>query len=85
MKFNQLKYTASLLLISVLCLLPLSACSKSKSVTATTVAQTSAKQSKYVRCDEASNLVMLKMADGSEIVMELAEDKAPITTDNFKN
>lgn len=84
MKFNQLKYTASLLLISVLCLLPLSACSKSKSVTATTVAQTSAKQSKYVRCDEASNLVMLKMADGSEIVMELAEDKAPITTDNFK-
>lgn len=85
MKLKRTKVIA-LFLIAVTFINMLAACHKQSHKTqevveTTTVASNNAK---YIRTEEESSLVLLKMADGGEIVIELAENDAPITVDNFK-
>lgn len=85
MELKRTKVLA-LLLIAVTFINMLAACHKQSHKTqevaeTTTVASSNAK---YIRTEEESSLVLLKMADGGEIVIELAENDAPITVDNFK-
>lgn len=76
----------SLLLSILLVANCLTACQKKLSSTTenTTTVAGSDLATKYTRCDDESSLVLLKMADGGEIVIELDEKNAPITVDNFK-
>ena len=77
-------YTRVLLLFlaTTLCL-SVTSCKKAKNEVTGSVKE-SKKQSKYVRSEEETDLVMLKMADGGEIVIALEPKTAPITVDNFK-
>lgn len=85
MKKHTKRLVALLLTVMSLTSL-LTACNKSNNsqTVTTTEPVTTANTSKYVRSEEESSLVMFKMADGGDIVIELAEQDAPITTDNFK-
>lgn len=85
MKLKKTKVLA-LFLITVTFINLLAACHKQSNKTQEVVETTTlaSSNSKYIRTEEESSLVLLKMADGGEIVIELAENDAPITVDNFK-
>lgn len=85
MKLKKTKVLA-LFLITVTFINLLAACHKQSNKTQEVVETTTlaSSNSKYIRTEDESSLVLLKMADGGEIVIELAENDAPITVDNFK-